>query len=126
MSHFSTRGYLGKAMFVAIDKARAVRMHDKVRKAWAAESKLREKQVAKASEEARAILAERLEWMPSVDMAVVVSQGQNEIDEPKQKDLDILPYRERMLKEDLETKFKDLTTRSGSCSCVRCGSLASM
>src|SRR5277367_6654092 len=45
--------------------------------------------------------------MQSVDMAVVVSQGQNEIDDLKQKGLDILPHRERMLKEDLETKFKD-------------------
>ena len=29
--HFAARGYRGKAMFVAIDKATAVRMHDKVR-----------------------------------------------------------------------------------------------
>ena len=105
--HFSARGYLGKAMFVAIDKATAVRMHDKVRKAWAAELVSREKQLAKAPEEARASLAERLDWMRSVDMAVVVSQGQNEIDDLKQKGLDILPHRERMLKEDLEAKFKD-------------------
>ena len=40
--HFSARGYLGKAMFVAIDKATAVRMYDKVRKAWAAELASRE------------------------------------------------------------------------------------
>jgi len=105
--HFSARGYLGKAMFVAIDKATAVRMHDKVRKAWAAELASREKQLAKAPEEARGSLGERLDWMRSVDMAVVVSQGQNEIDDLKQKGLDILPHRERMLKEDLETKFKD-------------------
>jgi type I restriction enzyme R subunit len=105
--HFSARGYLGKAMFVAIDKATAVRMHDKVRKAWATELASREKQLAKAPEQARASLAERLNWMRSVDMAVVVSQGQNEIDDLKQKGLDILPHRERMLKEDLETKFKD-------------------
>jgi type I restriction enzyme R subunit len=105
--HFSARGYLGKAMFVAIDKATAVRMHDKVSKAWAAELASREKQLTKPSEEARASLAERLDWMLSVDMAVVVSQGQNEIDDLKQKGLDILPHRERMQKEDLESKFKD-------------------
>ena len=105
--HFSARGYLGKAMFVAIDKATAVRMHDKVCKAWAAELASRETQLATAPEEARASLAERLDWMRSVDMAVVVSQGQNEVDDLKQKGLDILPHRERMQKEDLETKFKD-------------------
>ncbi|WP_316186325.1 MULTISPECIES: type I restriction endonuclease subunit R [unclassified Bradyrhizobium] len=105
--HLSARGYLGKAMFVAIDKATAVRMYDKVRRAWAAELALREKQLAEAPEQARASLLERLDWMRSVDMAVVVSQGQNEIDDLKQKGLDILSHRERMQKENLEAKFKD-------------------
>jgi type I restriction enzyme R subunit len=105
--HFSARGYLGKAMFVAIDKATAVRMYEKVGKAWATELASREAQLASASNEARPALAERLDWMRSVDMAVVVSQSQNEIDDLRQKGLDILPHRERMQKEDLETKFKN-------------------
>ena len=41
------------------------------------------------------------------DMAVVVSSGQNEVSEMKEKGLDMLPHRERIVKEDLETKFKD-------------------
>jgi type I restriction enzyme R subunit len=105
--HFSARGYLGKGMFVAIDKATAVRMYDKVQKAWAVELASREAQLATAPEETRGVLAERLGWMRSVDMAVVVSQSQNEIDDLKQKGLDILPHRERMQREDLESKFKD-------------------
>lgn len=105
--HFSARGYLGKGMFVAIDKATAVRMYDKVKAAWANEIKARAAQLANASEPERTALAERLGWMRSVDMAVVVSQSQNEIDDLKQKGLDILLHRERMQKEDLETKFKD-------------------
>jgi type I restriction enzyme, R subunit len=105
--HFSARGYLGKGMFVAIDKATAVRMYEKVRKAWTAELASREEQFANVSEEARVGLSERLAWMRSVDMAVIVSQSQNEIDDLKQKGLDILPHRERMQKEDLESKFKD-------------------
>ena len=42
-----------------------------------------------------------------LDMAVVVSQGQNEIAELKAKGLDILPHRKRMEEEDLEANFKD-------------------
>ena len=38
---------------------------------------------------------------------VVVSQGQNEIDDLKAKGLDIVPHRQRMREEDLETKFKN-------------------
>ena len=36
--HFLGRGFIGKAMVVSIDKATALRMHDKVRKYWAAET----------------------------------------------------------------------------------------
>jgi len=40
-------------------------------------------------------------------MAVVVSQGQNEIAEMNEKGLDIRPHRKRMVEEDLETRFKN-------------------
>ncbi|MEO7940243.1 MAG: type I restriction enzyme endonuclease domain-containing protein, partial [Burkholderiaceae bacterium] len=43
------------------------------------------------------------------DMAVVVSQGQNEVDDLKKKGVDILPHRQRMLKGDLDERFKDPT-----------------
>lgn len=52
-------------------------------------------------------IAERLQWLRELDMAVVVSQGQNEVDDLRRKGLDILPHRERMQKKDLEAKFKD-------------------
>jgi type I restriction enzyme, R subunit len=104
--HFAARGYLGKAMFVAIDKATAVRMYERVKTQWqvllADEARLKT-----APREARDALAERLAWMRSVDMAVVVSQSQNEIADLRAKGLDILPHRERLQKEDLESKFKD-------------------
>jgi type I restriction enzyme R subunit len=35
--HFLGRGFVGKAMVVSIDKATALKMHDKVRKHWTAE-----------------------------------------------------------------------------------------
>jgi type I restriction enzyme R subunit len=107
VQHFAARGYRGKAMFVAIDKATAVKMHNKVQKEWASELTAREAQLTAAPEEARAPLADRLDWMRSLDMAVVVSQSQNEIDDLKQKGLDILPHRKRMQTENLESKFKD-------------------
>ena len=105
--HFSTRGYRGKAMFVAIDKATAVRMHDKVRLATARLIAADEARLKLAHEAEGAAIADRLEWMRSLDTAVVVSQSQNEIDDMRQKGLDILPHRERMMKEDLEAKFKN-------------------
>jgi len=45
--------------------------------------------------------------MKDTDMAVIVSAQQNEIEDFKAKGLDIEPHRIRMVKEDMETKFKD-------------------
>jgi len=105
--HFSRRGYQGKAMFVAIDKATAVAMHDRV-KAAVVRLIAEDEQALKTAHEAEgAAIAERLVRLRELDMAVVVSQGQNEIDDLKKKGLDILPHRERMQKEDLEARFKD-------------------
>lgn len=105
--HFSHRGYRGKAMFVAIDKATAVAMYDRVKAAVARLIAADEERLKTAHEAEGAAIAERLVWLHELDMAVVVSQGQNEIDDLKKKGLDILPHRERMQKEDLEAKFKD-------------------
>jgi type I restriction enzyme, R subunit len=52
-------------------------------------------------------LERQIAFMEETDMAVVVSQAQNEIDDFRRKGLDILPHRERWRSEDLETKFKD-------------------
>ena len=105
--HFAMRGYRGKAMFVAIDKATAVSMHDRVKAAVARLIAADERALRSAYEAEGAAIAERLLWLRELDMAVVVSQSQNEIDDLKKKGLDILPHRERMQKEDLEEKFKD-------------------
>ncbi|MFG1419980.1 type I restriction endonuclease subunit R [Xanthobacter sp. V0B-10] len=105
--HFAMRGYRGKAMFVAIDKATAVSMHDRVKRAVGLLIMADEAALRTAHEAEGAAIAERLQWLRELDMAVVVSQGQNEVDDLRKKGLDILPHRERMQKEDLEAKFKD-------------------
>lgn len=105
--HFAMRGYRGKAMFVAIDKATAVSMHDRVKAAIARLIAQDEERLKTAHEGEGAAIAERLVWLRELDMAVVVSQSQNEIDDLRKKGLDILPHRERMQRENLETRFKD-------------------
>ena len=52
-------------------------------------------------------LASRIELMETTDMAVVVSQGQNEIKTLADKGLDIKPHRARMNAEALDEEFKD-------------------
>ncbi len=108
MHHFTGRGFLGKAMVISIDKATAVRMYDKVQAHWTAEmSRLKDEMAKAIGDEKRQVIKERLQFMESTDMAVVVSPSQNEIGEMKDKGLDIVPHRKRMVSEDLENKFKD-------------------
>jgi len=107
VSHFTGRGYRGKAMMVCIDKATAVRMFDKVRMHWQAEIERLKGSLAKAHGDDREPLIARIRLMEDTDMAVVVSQGQNEVEDLRAKGLEITPHRERMLKEELGEKFKN-------------------
>ncbi|TWU02224.1 type I restriction endonuclease subunit R [Stieleria varia] len=51
-------------------------------------------------------LQQQIDFMEQTDMAVIVSAQQNEIEDFKTKGLNIEPHRTRMVKEDMETKFK--------------------
>lgn len=107
VAHFAGRGYRGKAMVVSIDKATAVRMYDKVRKHWQAYLVDLRAQLSSAAPEQVAALNERIAYLETTDMAVVISQAQGEIEEFQKKGLEIQPHRKRMVTEDLDTKFKD-------------------
>lgn len=107
VQHFVGRGFAGKAMYVGLDKAVAVRMYDLVQAAWAEYlTELRAQHDALPKLE-RAWLASRIDLMESTDMAVVVSPSQNELKTLDDRGLDIRPHRERMNREDLAEKFKD-------------------
>ena len=105
--HFVNRGFRGKAMYVAIDKATAVRMYDLVQAEWAHYRAELEAELADAPELARPHLESLIEFMGTTDMAVVVSQAQNEVADMAAAGLDIAKHRKRMVEEDLDTKFKD-------------------
>lgn len=107
VQHFMERGQRGKAMVISIDKATAVRMYEKVQKHWKAYRDKLQRSLAEAALDDRQAIREKLAYMDETDMAVVVSQAQNEMKEMREKGIDIAPHRRRMVKEDLATKFKD-------------------
>jgi len=109
VNHFVNRGYRGKGMVVSIDKVTAGRMLTKVRAHW-------DRQLAGLQAELEALqepgtymteLQDKINFMASTDMALVVSQGQNEIKQFADKGMDIKPHRERMNKEPLDEYFKN-------------------
>lgn len=108
--HFLDRGFQGKAMVISIDKATALRMYEKVRKHWAAETArvealVRRQYTLPVAEQAAAL--GRLETLRSTDMALIVSSSQNEIAQMQALGLDIAPHRKRMNAERLDDRFKD-------------------
>jgi type I restriction enzyme R subunit len=107
VAHFMGRGQFGKAMVISIDKATAVQMFDKVQKYWKLYLNDLKAKLKKCSESEKKELEEKIKFMEETDMAVVVSQAQNEIEDFKKKGLDIAQHRKRIVKEDLDTKFKD-------------------
>jgi type I restriction enzyme, R subunit len=107
VEHFLGRGHKGKAMMICIDKATVVKMYDKVQIHWHAKLANLMNRLSKASDEERSRLLALIEEMETTDMAVVVSQSQNEIEDLKKKGVDISPHRRRMVKENLDEIFKD-------------------
>lgn len=107
VAHFVGRGQGGKAMVISIDKATAVKMYDKVQKYWKAYLGDLKGELLHVDPLKRTSLEAKIKYMKDTDMAVVVSQQQNEVEEFQKKKLDMVPHRKRMVKEDLETKFKD-------------------
>ena len=121
--HFLGRGFVGKALVVSIDKATALKMHDKVRVYWGVETERVRKELGElhyrpgggmTSEQARrdlriAELKQRLAVLTTTDMALIVSPGQNEIAQMQALGLDIAPHRKRMNESQpgLDEKFKD-------------------
>ena len=107
VEHFTERGQPGKGMVVSIDKATAVKMYDKVRKYWKKKIDRLLKQKDRLSQPEQEEIDKKIAYMQETDMAVAVSSSQNEVAEMKKKGVDIAPHRQRMVKEDLDTKFKD-------------------
>lgn len=106
VAHFMGRGHFGKAMVVSIDKATAVRMFDNVQRHWRAYGERLQDELLGATGEEATRLAARLTFMQDTDMAVVISQAQNEVEDFAKLGLDIRPHRERMVKEKLDETFK--------------------
>lgn len=108
IEHFNTRGYKGKAMFVAMDKVTAVRMYDYITDAWEVYLEEQQKVISKITDEQEKLKRQRAwEWSKETELGVVVSHEQNEIEKFEAWGLDIEPHRLKMNTADVERNFKD-------------------
>lgn len=107
VQHYSDLWTSGKAMFVCLNKVTCVRMCNYVQKYWEDEIESLKKQLNHLSQQEAQELERKIKWMSETEMAVVISQEQNEIKTFKKWNLNIKYHREKMEKRELDKEFKD-------------------
>lgn len=107
VQHYSDLWTSGKAMFVCLNKVTCVRMYNYVQKYWEDEIESLKKQLKHLSQQEAQELERKIKWMSETEMAVVISQEQNEIKTFKKWNLNIKYHREKMEKRELDKEFKD-------------------
>lgn len=107
VQHYSDMWTSGKAMFVCLNKVTCVRMYNFVQEYWQEEIKALKAQIKQATQQEAQELQRKITWMKSTEMAVVISQEQNEIQTFNKWGLDIKFHRSKMEKRELDKEFKD-------------------
>ena len=106
-SHYSDLWTSGKAMFVCLNKVTCVRMYNYVQEYWQQQIEDLKAQLRTATQQEAQELNRKLTWMQETEMAVVISQEQNEIKTFEKWGLDIRYHRAKMEKRELDEEFKD-------------------
>ena len=107
VAHYSDLWTSGKAMFVCLNKVTCVRMYNYVQTYWQEEITSLKNMINTATQQEAQELERKLKWMQETEMAVVISQEQNEIQTFKKWDLDITYHRTKMEKREVDKEFKD-------------------
>ena len=107
VEHYTDLWTTGKSMFVCVNKITCVRMYNLVEKYWTEKISKLEKEIENATQQVAQELNRKLSWMKETEMAVVVSQEQNEIQTFNNWGLDITTHRRKMETRELDKEFKD-------------------
>ncbi|SFX76714.1 type I restriction endonuclease subunit R [Ruminococcus sp. XPD3002] len=107
VKHYSDLWTSGKAMFVCLNKVTCVRMYDYVQEYWKKEIESLASALKTATQQEAQELERKIKWMQETEMAVVISQEQNEIQTFDKWKLDIKTHRTKMEKRELDKEFKD-------------------
>ena len=103
VKHYSTAWESGKAMFIAIDKVTAVKMHALITEYWRKHiAELESALTASTYNHQLSPLQEKFDWMKATRIAVVISEEQGEVEKFRKWKLDIWKHR-KLIKEGFET-----------------------
>lgn len=108
VQHYSDLWTSGKAMFVGLNRIACVMMYDYVQEYWQEAINNLEQEIAhNHNQQEVQELNRKLQWMKETEMAVVISQEQNEIAYFQKWGKDIRPHREKLETRQLDKDYKD-------------------
>lgn len=107
VKHYTDMWDTGKAMFVCINKVTCVRMYNFVQEYWQDAIRQLDASLRTVSQQEAQEMQRKLAWMKETEMAVVISQEQNEWQTFDNWGLDIRPHRAKMEERRLDKEFKD-------------------
>lgn len=107
VAHYSGIWQSGKAMFICVNKVTTVMMFDYVQEYWEEAIREEERKLKAMGQQESLEQRRKIDWMKSTEMAVVISQEQNEIANFEKWGLDIKPHRKKMEERRLDDEFKD-------------------
>lgn len=107
VSHYTDLWTSGKAMMVCLNRIACVMMYDYVQEYWQEAIATLEQQIAhNTNVQEVQELSRKLKWMKETEMAVVISQEQNEIQYFQKWGKDIKPHREKLENRELDKEYK--------------------
>ncbi len=104
VQHYSDLWTSGKAMFVCLNKVTCVRMFNYVQEYWLQEVERLEIRTQWLPE--GDALRRKLRWMKETEMAVIISEEQNEEASFTAWGLDVAPHRRKMKQREMDKEFK--------------------
>ena len=107
VKHYTDLWDSGKAMFVCVNKVTCVRMYNFVQEYWQEAIAGLEADLHGATQQEAQEIHRKLAWMRETEMAVVISQEQNEWQTFDNWGLDIRPHRAKMENRKPDKEFKD-------------------
>ena len=114
--HFPRRGFLGKGIVVSVDKYTAVKMYDKVQHYWAIEKQnIMKKRNTASTKEERDQLTRILAYMNKVEMAVIISEENDEETKFAKQEIKFAKYKAieiNDLKEYIEQALEQMLNRN--------------
>lgn len=108
VQHYTDLWTSGKAMMVCLSRIACVLMYDYVQEYWQEAIANLETEIANNHNQQEVQeLSHKLAWMKETEMAVVISQEQNEIQYFQKWGKDIKPHREKLENRELDKEYKD-------------------